>query len=74
MMVITSFQQNNSPFFAFIEVIPLLRLHPYPRKAVIYAEAFKVGVLFMAYTLKAACESLGYKRTPNLAACRELLT
>jgi hypothetical protein len=27
-----------------------------------------------AYKLKAACESLGYRRTPNLAACREVLT
>jgi len=32
------------------------------------------GLVGTAYTLKAACESLGYKRTPNLAACRELLT
>lgn len=26
-----------------------------------------------ARRLKAACESLGYKQTPNLAPCRELL-
>ncbi len=32
------------------------------------------GLVGTACTLKAACESLGYKRTPNLAACRELLT
>ena len=27
-----------------------------------------------AYKLKAACATLGYQRTPGLAACRELLT
>lgn len=32
------------------------------------------GLVGTAYRLKAACESLGYRRTPNLAVCRELLT
>jgi hypothetical protein len=32
------------------------------------------GLVGAAYKLKAACKSLGYRRTPNLAACRELLT
>lgn len=32
------------------------------------------GLVGAAYQLKAACQSLGYRRTPNLAACRELLT
>jgi hypothetical protein len=32
------------------------------------------GLVGAAYTLKAACETLGYRRTPSLAACRELLT
>lgn len=31
------------------------------------------GLVGSAYILKAACESLGYRRTPILAACRELL-
>jgi REP element-mobilizing transposase RayT len=32
------------------------------------------GLVGAAYKLKAACATLGYRRTPNLAACRELLT
>lgn len=32
------------------------------------------GLVGTAYALKAACESLGHRRTPNLSACRELLT
>jgi len=32
------------------------------------------GLVGAAYRLKAACKSLGYRRTPNLAVCRELLT
>jgi REP element-mobilizing transposase RayT len=32
------------------------------------------GLVGAAYKLKAACTCLGYRRTPNLAACRELLT
>jgi REP element-mobilizing transposase RayT len=32
------------------------------------------GLVGATYKLKAACQSLGYRRTPNLAACRELLT
>jgi hypothetical protein len=32
------------------------------------------GLVGTAYRLKAACQSLGYRRTPNLAVCRELLT
>ncbi|MCU7919141.1 MAG: transposase [Candidatus Thiodiazotropha sp. (ex Epidulcina cf. delphinae)] len=32
------------------------------------------GLVGTAYTLKAACQTLGYRRTPNLAACRQLLT
>jgi hypothetical protein len=32
------------------------------------------GLVGAAYKLKAACKCLGYRRTPNLAVCRELLT
>ena len=32
------------------------------------------GWVGAAYTLKSACAQLGYRRTPNLAACRELLS
>lgn len=32
------------------------------------------GLVGTAYRLQEACTSLGYTRTPNLAACRELLT
>jgi REP element-mobilizing transposase RayT len=32
------------------------------------------GLVGAAYKLKAACKCLGYRRTPNLATCRELLT
>jgi hypothetical protein len=32
------------------------------------------GLIGAACKLRAACESLGYRRTPDLATCRELLT
>ena len=32
------------------------------------------GFVGAAYTLKSACAKLGYRRTPNLAACSELLS
>ena len=32
------------------------------------------GLVGTAYRLKAACERLGYRRTPNLAVCSELLS
>ena len=32
------------------------------------------GLVGAVYQLKAACETLGYRRTPNLAVCRELLS
>jgi hypothetical protein len=32
------------------------------------------GLVGTAYALKAACAKLGYKRTPNLAVCSELLS
>jgi REP element-mobilizing transposase RayT len=32
------------------------------------------GLVGAAYTLKTACETLGYRRTPNLSVCREMLT
>jgi len=32
------------------------------------------GLVGAAHRLRAACESLGYRRTPNLSACRQLLT
>ncbi len=32
------------------------------------------GLVGAAYTLKQACQSLGYQRSPGLAACKLLLT
>ena len=32
------------------------------------------GLVGAAHRLRAACEALGYRRTPNLGACRQLLT
>ena len=32
------------------------------------------GLVGAAYRLKTACESLGYRRIPNLAVCRDLQT
>ncbi|WP_018233331.1 hypothetical protein [Thioalkalivibrio thiocyanodenitrificans] len=32
------------------------------------------GLVGAAYRLRAACQALGYRRTPNLAVCRELLS
>ncbi len=57
---------------------PILeRLQIDPRYWLYMAQHFESrfkGLVGAAYKLKAACESLGYRRTPNLAACRELLT
>jgi REP element-mobilizing transposase RayT len=55
----------------------LERLQIDPRYWLYMAQHFESrfkGLVGTAYKLKAACESLGYRRTPNLAACRELLT
>jgi hypothetical protein len=38
-----------------------------------FESCFK-GLVGAAYTLKTACETLGYRRTPNLSVCREMLT
>ena len=32
------------------------------------------GLVGTAHALKAACAKLGYRRTPNLAVCRELFS
>jgi hypothetical protein len=32
------------------------------------------GLVGAAYILKTACETLGYRRTPNLSVCREMLS
>ncbi|MFO7593865.1 MAG: transposase [Pseudomonadota bacterium] len=57
---------------------PILeRLDIDPRYWLFMAQHFESrfkGLVGSAYKLKAACESLGYQRTPNLAACRELLS
>ena len=56
---------------------PILeRLQIDPRYWLYMSEHFESrfkGLVGTAYTLKAACESLGYQRTSSLAACRELL-
>jgi hypothetical protein len=36
-------------------------------------ESRSKGLVGAVYQLRAACETLGYRRTPNLAVCRELL-
>jgi len=59
-------------------VPPVLeRLQIDPRYWLYMAQHFESrfkGLVGSAYKLKAVCESLGYRRTPNLSACRELLT
>lgn len=55
----------------------LERLQIDPRYWLYMAENFESrfkGLVGTAYSLKAACESLGYQRTPGFTACRELLT
>lgn len=55
----------------------LERLQIDPRYWLYMAQHFESrfkGLVGTAYKLKAACEVLGYRRKPNLAACRELLT
>jgi len=64
---------------AIAENLPpiLERLQIDPRYWLYMAQHFESrfkGLVGSAYALKAACESLGYQRTPNLSACRELLT
>ncbi len=56
---------------------PILeRLQIDPRYWVYMAQHFESrfkGLVGSALKLKAACETLGYRRTPNLAACQKLL-
>jgi hypothetical protein len=60
------------------ELPPILeRLQIDPKYWLYMAQHFESrfkGLVGAAYRLKSACEALGYRRTPNLAACRELLT
>jgi len=57
---------------------PILeRLQIDPRYWLYMAQNFESrfkGFVGAAYTLKSACAKLGYRRTPNLAACSELLS
>ena len=61
-----------------IKLPPVLeRLQIEPRYWLYMAQHFESrfkGLVGSAYKLKAACEALGYRRTPNLAACHKLLT
>lgn len=64
---------------AIAENLPpiLERLQIEPRYWLYMAQHFESrfkGLVGSAFRLKAACEALGYRRTPNLAACQELLT
>lgn len=55
----------------------LERLQIDPRYWLYMAQHFESrfkGLVGAAYSLKAACESMGYRRTPSMAVCRELLT
>jgi REP element-mobilizing transposase RayT len=56
---------------------PILeRLNIDPRHWVYMTRHFESrfkGLVGAVYQLRAACETLGYRRTPNLAVCRELL-
>ena len=60
------------------DVPPILeRLHIEPQYWLFLATQFESrfkGLVGTAYILKAACQALGYRRTPGLAVCRELLT
>jgi REP element-mobilizing transposase RayT len=57
---------------------PILeRLQIEPRYWLFMAQHFESrfkGLVGSVYSIKATCESLGYRRTPNLSACHELLT
>lgn len=57
---------------------PILeRLQIEPRYWLYMAKHFESrfkGIVGAAYKLKAACAKLGYRRTPNLAVCNELLS
>jgi REP element-mobilizing transposase RayT len=60
---------NLPPILERLQVDPDYWLH----MAKHFESRFK-GLVGAAYQLQAACKKLGYRRTPNLAACRELLT
>ena len=57
------------PILERLQIAPRYWLHMTKH----FESRFK-GLVGAAYRLKAACEALGYRRTPNLAVCRELLT
>lgn len=60
---------NLSPILERLQIDPRYWLH----MAQHFESRFK-GLVGSAYKLRAACEALGYQRTPNLAACCELLS
>ena len=57
---------------------PILeRLQIDPKHWIYMAEHFESkfkGLVGSAFKLKATCQKLGYKRTPNISAARQLLT
>jgi hypothetical protein len=56
------------PILERLQVDPKVWLHI----ATHFESRFK-GLVGTVYRLQAACKQLGYRRTPNLAVCRELL-
>jgi REP element-mobilizing transposase RayT len=60
---------NLPPILERLQVEPKAWLHMATR----FESRFK-GLVGAVYHLQAACKKLGYRRTPNLAVCRELLT
>jgi hypothetical protein len=60
--------ENLPPILERLQVDPKHWLH----MATHFESRFK-GLVGTVYQLKTACKQLGYRRTPNLTACRELL-
>ncbi|MCU7919223.1 MAG: hypothetical protein KZQ95_12830 [Candidatus Thiodiazotropha sp. (ex Epidulcina cf. delphinae)] len=69
MSVRLSFAKDQPPVLERLQIDPKHWLYMTQH----FESKFK-GLVGAAYTLKAACQTLGYRRTPNLAACRRLLT
>ena len=69
MGVLVIFASHLPPILERLQIDPRYWLHMTRH----FEGRFK-GLVGTAFRLKAACKKLGYRRTPNLAVCSELLS